>query len=159
MITALLLTKSWDAAQAKYPILNHEVTLAHVEEGITDLDPTELVVEKQALQYDTDFLCRIILVTGEDLDDSGSDSIGTTTTDDNEFNIDQVEDISSLLSSPSRSWASPATPSISMSFQRTILQDHAPTPSLSTPPQGDKHRASGSINLTSSMVNRFWKNL
>jgi len=116
MITALLLTKSWDAAQAKYPILDHEVTPAHVEEGMTDLDPTELVVEKQALRYDADFLRRIVPVTGQDQDDSGSDSGGTTATDDDEFNLDQVEDMSTLLSSPSRSWASPATPGISRSF-------------------------------------------
>ena len=159
MITALLLTKSWDAAQAKYPILDHEVTPVHMEEGMTDLDPIELVGEKQALRYDADFLRRIVPVTGQDQDDSGSDSGGTTATDDDEFNLDQVEDMSTLLLSPSQSWASPATLGISRSSQRTMLQDHAAILCPSTPRRGDKCRASESINLTPSMVNRFRKKL
>jgi len=52
-----MLTKSWDSIHAKYATEARNIP-ALVEEGLTDLDDHDVGLERQALQYDTQFLCR-----------------------------------------------------------------------------------------------------
>ncbi|KAF8435865.1 hypothetical protein BGX38DRAFT_1274852 [Terfezia claveryi] len=56
MITAPMLTKSWDAVHAKYGTPKAQIRPAYVEEGIANLDEGEVMLEKQALSYDAVFL-------------------------------------------------------------------------------------------------------
>jgi len=44
MITALMLTKSWDSIHAKYPA-KAEIIPTHVEEGLADLDDRNIALE------------------------------------------------------------------------------------------------------------------
>ena len=162
MITALMLTKSWDSIHAKYAAPDTENIPAHVEEGLADLDENDVSLERQALRYDTEFLRRMVPVTREEAagdwdTDSGDDS-RTEPGEESEVDDADLADTSSQGSSPF-SFSTHSAGAIGNSFQRSLLRDELGTPSPSTPRRGAKRPASPSVHLTPSMATRFQKKL
>ena len=150
MITALMLTKSWDTVHAKYGDPEAETTPAHVEEGIAVLDQGEVMLEKQALKYDADFLRRMVPQAVEEDSDSDTESEGDLGGRD-----ELDDDIAGSPSSPFHSFSGPSATGVCNSFQRGLLQEESGTPSPSTPKRREKRRASTSVSLTPSMATRF----
>ena len=153
MITAHMLTKSWNSVYAKYRDPEAEGTPEHVEEGIAALDHGEVMLEKQAFKYDVDFLRRMVpqaLVEQES--DSDSES---------EVDIGGREELDDIAGSPSSSFHSfpgPSATGVCNSFQRSLLQEESGKPSPSTP-KCRKRCASTSVSLTLSMGTRFQNKL
>jgi len=122
MITGLMLTKSWDSIHAKYAVEAENIP-AHVEECLADLDDYDVGLERQALRYDTEFLCHMIPIpldeqTGLGDTDSEADS-GTEVEE--EFEVDDdLADTSSQVSSPF-SFSSQFTGARANSFQCRLL--------------------------------------
>jgi len=166
MVTALMLTKSWDAVHREYGTPEGEKTPAHIEEGIADLDDREVMLEKEALRYDADFLRRMVPVTQDavqgledsdsdtecDMDTGGSDEVDEGLTSDLAYS-------GSHNSSPLHSFVGPSVAAFPNAFQQSLLREQQVTPSPSTPHRGEKRRASPSVSLTPSMASRFQKKL
>jgi hypothetical protein len=163
MITALMLTKSWDNVHAKYRAPEAENIPAHVEEGIADLEQDEIVVEKRALRCDVDFLLRMIPLgavdgvpgAGELESDSESDTEAGRS--DDEFLSNELAGSTSQVSSPVHGFS--RTTMTSNAFQRSLLREEGGTPSHCTLQRRAKRRASPSVSLTPSMASRFHKKL
>jgi len=160
MITALMLTKSWESIHAKYGAPETENTPAHVEESIEDLDQGEVMLEKQGLRYDADFLRRMMPVAldpmseHEDMDsETESDSDAGRSDELDEFVTSEVGYSMSQCSTPSQSVTGPPAIGLSNSFRPSA------TPSPSTPNRKGNRQASASVSLTPSMASRFQKKL
>jgi len=160
MITALMLTKSWDLINAKYA-LEAENIPAHVEQGLADLDDHDVGLERQALRYDTEFLRRMMPIPLDEqarLGDTDSEADSGTEVEE-EFEVDDdLADISSQVSSPF-SFSSRLTGARANSFQRRLLLEERGTPSPSTPHRRAKVPPSPTVHLTPAMATRVHKKL
>jgi hypothetical protein len=160
MITALMLTKSWDSIHAKY-LLDAENMPSHVEEGLSDLDDPDVGLKRQALRYDPEFLrCMIPLTLDGPAEGGDTDSEADSGTEvDEEFEVDDdLAGTSSQVSSPF-SFSTLSMGARANSFQRSLLREDRGTPSRSTPHRGPQRPPSPSVHLTLSMATRVQKKL
>jgi len=160
MITALMLTKSWDSIHVKYAAEAENIP-AHVEEGLADLDDHDVGLERQALRYDTEFLRHMMPIPLDEqagLDDRDSE-VDSGTEVEEEFEVDDdLADTSSQVSSPF-SFSSQLTGARANSFQRRLLLEERGIPSPSTPHRRAKRPPSPSVHLIPSMATRVQKKL
>jgi len=160
MITALMLTKSWDSIDAKYAAEAENIP-AHVEEGLDDLDVHYVGLERQALRYDTEFLHRMMpLPLDEQARLEGTDSEADSGTEvEEEFEVDDdLADTSSQVSRPF-SFSSQLTGARANSFQSRLQLEERGTPSPSIPHRRANRPPSPSVHLTPSMATRVQKKL
>jgi len=149
MITALMLTISWDSIHVKYATEAENIPV-HVEEGLADLDDHDVGLERHGLRYDTEFLRRMMPIpldeqAGLGHIDSEADS-GTEVEEEVEVD-DDLADTSSQVSSPF-SFSSQLTEARANSFQRRLLLEERGTPSPSTPHRRTKRPPSPSVHVT-----------
>lgn len=154
MISALLVTISWDAISAKYGPCGQEGTPAHVKEGTTELGHDEVDNEKRGLRYDADILSRMGPFTTEEDNDGSHPSHS-----DSDGECDHRSAYSGKSMDGSQGLAVHPTPGLSQSLERTILNERLETPSPSTPRRRGKRLASEAVNLTPSMASRMNKRM